>query len=95
MTKASREEERLALAVLGDILKEPMERLMEEVSDIVGEGPDERREVRREEVPLGGLKMFLASSSGVIPRREAARWAAAGLMNRSDRRPDPRKEERE
>ena len=66
MTKASSEKERLALAVPGDILNELMERLIDEVSLIVGEGDmvEERRVDKREEaVLLGGLKMSLASSS--------------------------------
>ena len=86
ITKASNENERFALAVPGEMLKDPIERLMEEVSDTVGEGDieEERKDDKREEVPRGGLKMSLANSSWCIPRREAALWAAAGLMNLSD-----------
>lgn len=65
MTNASREYERLALAVPGDILKDPIDRFMELVSDMLGEV--EREEVNAEDilelVPLGGLKISLASSS--------------------------------
>ncbi len=66
MTNASNENDRLALAVPGDILNDPIERLIEEVSLIVGEGDmvDEKREERREDaIPLGGLNISLASSS--------------------------------
>lgn len=64
ITKASNENDLLALAVPGDILKDPIDKLMDDVSLMVGEGDmEERNDERREDVPLGGLKISLASSS--------------------------------
>ena len=64
---------------------------MDEVSETVGEvdSVDERREDTREDMPLGGLKISLASSSWCIPSSDAALCAAAGLINLSDIRVDP------
>ena len=54
---------------------------------MVSSSPDPCTELkkveRRRDWPWGGLKITLASSSWLMPRSEAAFWAAPGLRNLS------------
>ena len=83
ITKASSDMERLARAVPGDTLYEFMEKLTEQASLLGPMEEGENIEVMVRDDMRGGLKISLASSSWLIPRRPAARWTAAGFLNLS------------